>query len=327
MNKELKKNEQISLLRVICILLVVFAHSIIIYKNGWDLYETNHNSQFLNYLCSFIYLFHMPLFFSISGYLAKSTYAKTKNIQTLAFKKATRLLVPYFAVGLLYLLPIRYLAKYNGYINKPIYENILINIILGNDNGHLWFLASLFIIFLTHYLLVKYLSNKKARLLVIATLTLAGYFLPSYIGSALRNILWFHLGYILSENKAKLHFNKIIAASIFTIFAIVYFVLPSSMPFYGYCLHVLNAVVSASAILLAYILVPNRKMSAIGATIEKNSMGIYLFHSPLIYFSFAYFPDIHPVLMFVINFIAFGGLALLLTIAVRKTKLRIVLGE
>lgn len=61
--------------------------------------------------------------------------------------------------------------------------------------------------------------------------------------------------------------------------------------------------------------------------ISKSSFGLYLFHSPLIYISFSFFPDISPFLMLIINFFAFGMISYLLTLAMGKLKLSFVIGE
>lgn len=62
--------------------------------------------------------------------------------------KSKRLLIPFFTVGLLWMLPIRLLVRYQGYVGKSLWHIILIDIIMGKDNGHLWFLPTLMIIFL-----------------------------------------------------------------------------------------------------------------------------------------------------------------------------------
>ena len=56
-------------------------------------------------------------------------------------------------------------------------------------------------------------------------------------------------------------------------------------------------------------------------------MGLYLFHSPMLYISFAYWPNINPAVMLLINFIGFGTIALLLTELVRRIRCGFVIGE
>lgn len=94
------KNNKITNLRALAIMLVVLGHSIIIYKSGWNYYTTGQDCQLFNYVCLFIYLFHMPLFFSISGYLFIDSCTK-KKISTILKNKFKRLIIPYLIIGIL----------------------------------------------------------------------------------------------------------------------------------------------------------------------------------------------------------------------------------
>ena len=80
------KNPTITLMKGICILLVVAGHA------GCP-------------LTKFIYLFHMPVFFMISGYLFKREYFKNKQSLVLLFhKRILRLWVPYVITNMFFLL-------------------------------------------------------------------------------------------------------------------------------------------------------------------------------------------------------------------------------
>ena len=74
------------------------------------------------------------------------------------------------------------------------------------------------------------------------------------------------------------------------------------------------------------MLIPNKTINIL-SKISANSFGIYLFHSPLIYITFRYLPNINPILMFIINFICLGIVVYYLTIFLRKLKLGIIIGE
>ena len=60
--------------------------------------------------------------------------------------------------------------------------------------------------------------------------------------------------------------------------------------------------------------------------LSENSFGIYLFHSPLIYITFYYGVYWNPIYVVLLN-IAFGGLACLITMCIRRTPLKIVIEE
>ena len=79
-------------------------------------------------------------------------------------------------------------------------------------------------------------------------------------------------------------------------------------------------------IINAYGAMPE-KTCALVQHIDRNSFGIYLFHSPLIYIPFASIPNAHPAIVVFINFVIFGAAAFGLTELLRKTKLRVLIGE
>lgn len=61
--------------------------------------------------------------------------------------------------------------------------------------------------------------------------------------------------------------------------------------------------------------------------IARNSFGVYLFHSPLIYITFANLPDANPIIVVVLNLVVFGAVAYGLTELIRKTRLKVMIGE
>ena len=54
-------SEQITNIRVLAILIVVFGHSIILYSSAWNLYSTINKVQVLDYIKDIINLIQMPL--------------------------------------------------------------------------------------------------------------------------------------------------------------------------------------------------------------------------------------------------------------------------
>lgn len=91
-----KHYRELDIAKGIGIILVVFGHSITQYNN--------QVSGIWSVIYNFIYSFHMPFFFLISGIL--STRLLDKSIQEKKVsirKKAVRLLVPYFFIGLLFI--------------------------------------------------------------------------------------------------------------------------------------------------------------------------------------------------------------------------------
>lgn len=96
----------------------------------------------LRWVDSVIYSFHMPLFFFISGYLAAPRTANF-SVRELLKKRVSRLLIPYFFVGLCYM-PFKLVLS--AFANKPYDIGNLWQIVLGvNPMGELWFLYVLFL--------------------------------------------------------------------------------------------------------------------------------------------------------------------------------------
>lgn len=322
------KNNKIINLRVISIILVILAHSIIIYNNSWNLYSTNVSNSFFEYLCLFIYIFHMPLFFSISGFLFKSVDIKNRNELIMFFKKKVkRLLIPYFFVGTFWLIPIRYLVGYDNYVNNTLLYNVVINFILGKDNGHLWFLPSLFIIFIIYALCKYYIKSNKKMLFLSFLFSILGYLVPSYFGSALQNIFWFSLGNYISSTQDKTIRHEF--ALIFTVVVsiILYLIIYNSGIVYSkyFCL-ALKYFICLILIPLLYYYIPNKTNKLI-KMIDRNSFGMYLFHSPLVYITFSSLLIEKPITTFIVNFIIFGFLSFLITLIIRKLNLGYVIGE
>lgn len=317
-----KRDYRVDSLRALCIILVVLAHSIIIYNGEWNLYSTNHSSVALRYLCNFIYLFHMPLFFSISGFLF---YKKepSGNLKGLATKKFARLLIPFFVIGLLYMIPIRFIAHYSGYKN---YLEAVLKLLTGLDAGHLWFLPTLFGIFIYEYIVTRYIKDKRIRDVLVIVAFLLGFVVPLYFGRMLSNVVWFHAGYRIKE--LKLFGRKNVGyASVppFIVLSIAYFVLPSSFRFVYQAQIAIKTLVSFLAMLMAYNLIPNKNNSFLGY-IATNSFGVYLFHSPLIYLTYCYAADVLPLGVLIINFLLLGGISLAMTHIISKTIIRPIIG-
>ena len=82
----------------------------------------------------------------------------------------------------------------------------------------------------------------------------------------------------------------------------------------------------ALCIMNAYGVIPERTCS-VAEKIDRNSFGVYLFHSPLIYITFATIPNAHPAIVVFINLVEFGAAAYGLTELVRRTKLKVLIGE
>lgn len=162
----------------------------------------NHSAldQVLGWIVNFIYAFHMPLFFMLSGmcfYL--STKRKTILLPKLLKSKAIRLLLPFVFVSLLLSIPIKYCSGYwQG--SDHIFYDIFMGQLLLMGNSHLWFVVSLFWIFLVSYYIVKINRHKVLVLVALILLSSIGWYVEPHtnflgIPGAIKHLLFFILGY------------------------------------------------------------------------------------------------------------------------------------
>lgn len=332
---EKKRLTQLTNIRTLCIFIVVLFHSIILYSSTWDLYSTDVAVPFLDALKAFMEPVAMPLFFSLSGYLFVFTHSKKRGFVQLLKNKALRLLVPYAGVGLLFMLPIRLLVGYPGYQGKTAVQ-LGYNFLMTSDVGHLWFLPALFFIFLLAELILTVADRlpglRRAPELVLgaaaAALYLEGYRISlGYppIQSAYVNLIWFAAGYILCVRRELLQ-------TVYHHAAVKWLLAAAGLLLLGY-----ETLVAPMGVLLSvcmkslfianvYGIMPHKTCPVI-EKVDRSSFGVYLFHSPLIYITFANIPNAHPAIVVFVNLVVFGAAAYGLTTLIRKTKLKFLIGE
>lgn len=197
-------------LRCLAIVVVVFGHSIILYDPQWGLYKTSYTIDSLMWIKRIINTFQMPLFLFLSGFcffysIRKYDYKSIKRIAIGVLGKAKRLLVPFFAVAMLWMIPIRRICHYSSWRDLG-YREIIFRVFFGIDSGHLWFLPTLFFIFVFAFIAFPQVNNKKIDCLILAISfigSLIAYKLPTFmflnnIGSSL---YWFCLGFYACKYK------------------------------------------------------------------------------------------------------------------------------
>lgn len=316
------KNNKIANIRALAIIIVVLGHSIILYSTGWGFYQSDYSIPFLDKLKSFINIVQMPLFFSISGFLFYYSINKNIKLKDFLIKKAKRLLIPFIIIGICWMIPIKLIVNYPGYEELSILQ-IIKALILGTDSGHLWYLPTLFIIFIIVFFTKKNWNKSfPFELLIASILLIVSYLSPylnvySYLNQALQYLYYFYIGALLnkySNKKINSYFLCLVTVSIFIL--ILFF----------NNIKILQFIFATMFILLIYQVMSNKKNRII-EIISENSYGIYLIHSPLIYFTYTYLTNANPIIVVFINFVIFGTISLLLSMLIRKTKIKFILGE
>lgn len=215
-----QKIDHMVLLRVIAIILVVFAHATrnidspnlhMFYPQNMALWEVS--------VKGYIYSFHMPLFFWISGYFFYFSVIENKKNDSLLNQiigKFKRLVIPLYTTSFLVLLPTIFLF---GHFNETFIHQIKL-FVLAVNNDHLWFLKTLFIVFIIFIPLNRFKRNDSNLfyITIIFLWALAYYnkqFIPGIFHGAIQYIPFFIVGclsrkYEFAPNKTKYIFLFII---------------------------------------------------------------------------------------------------------------------
>ncbi len=286
------KLKHVIFLRAFTIILVVLAHS----TRGSSapalyLYNPLHTPFLEVLLLQYVYSFHMPLFFWISGYVFYfSTAEKRDQVNPILelSKKIQRLIIPLYATAFIVFLPtVFFFGHPDGSLSYMCKK-----FLLGKDIGHLWFLKSLFYIFIIIIPICNY--TKKLNLLGsivfcsgIMALSMSGIIFPRL----LRDLLFFLLGYFTRKYVTTLlkgnplFYFSILFISHFSLFAATkldlipgYFNLPLRFitPILGiYFMYFLTVHLSRLTL--------RKRIWSIVSLIDSSSYTIYLFHATFIY--------------------------------------------
>jgi acyltransferase len=146
----------------------------------------------------FVYSFHMPLFFILSGYIAKEQLANTEFSLYLKRKVASRL-VPYLFLSLLLIIPTFWTTDFTVGLELPTVDGyvkgVAATVLAGFPyfNIPTWFLICLFVVEMMHYFTSRFLTSNSRTILIAC-----GYYL---IGS----ILAWNAGFLRPTNILSQH--------------------------------------------------------------------------------------------------------------------------
>lgn len=324
---ESQRNFQIVNLRVLAILSVVLGHSCIIYDGYWSTYSAAYESNFFMLLKAVITTYQMQVFFAVSGFLFYFSIQKHSYIDIVK-NKSKRLLIPFFFVGLCWLIPVRLLAhypKYDGSYFTGVKQFVM------SDWGHLWFLPVLFVFFICLYYFLKCKSSLTKDIVFLAVCLLLGLgskFLPLFalLKLSLNWVFWFVLGFYMSKYGLKFP-NRKTSPSII-ILGMAFLVIPFvALGLKGMIGSALGFIASLFIVLALFLYIPDGPARSI-SWLDKNSMGLFLFHSPIIYVLYDRFAmSLTPLAMVTLNFFVSIIISILITIFLRKVGLKILLGE
>lgn len=127
---------EINIMRGMAVLCVVIGHS----------FNPTETPTILGFIKSFVYCFHMPAFFFISGFLEGEKRCSFSEKKQAIVKKTKRLMLPYF---FLTMVTAGLKLLFGAFARNPLnYSTLAVDVLIGrnNPNGGLWFLYALFII-------------------------------------------------------------------------------------------------------------------------------------------------------------------------------------
>lgn len=245
------------------------------------------------YLVTFIYQFHMPLFFMLSGAVFASS--PVVSFKTLVKKKTKRLILPYFVYGFAFMFPIKYVSDF--YSPKGLMKAMSSFFYTTEDSGHLWFLPTLFFCFIIFRVLQ--IVCKKAKINSIILICIVSIFLhclSSFIPTEIfslkntaANLIWFVLGFCFDDYRRVFdNFSKKqMAAIYFTSFflSISIFILPLFTSFS--LLKEIKIVFLCFSVYIVSVLISKCNNTIcdnkVFKLITRNLFYIYLFHDPFEY--------------------------------------------
>lgn len=264
-----------------------------------------------NSLTKWIYSFHMPLFFIVTGMLLKYKNSEELSLRKICRKKIRSLMIPYINLSVLVII-------LNYIIFATIGEsktNVLYTITLFGV-GSLWFLPALFIAEILFFISRKYLKNEKIRIALIGLL----FILTVIFGSEVNKWLWVvprsivGLGFISLGYYAFKFLNKLKSKNTYiVILAILSIILSQvsecssiwNLSFDNLFIYMLNAIVGSTLIILLF-----KKINIKTYYFGVNSLVLMATHQTVIQGIVRFLPG-WPYEGYII-----GGIVLLLTIII-----------
>ncbi|MEH7415545.1 acyltransferase family protein [Neobacillus drentensis] len=259
-------------------------------------------------LKTYIYTFHMPLFFFLSGYLYNK--AKFPNLKVFLAKRTKSLILPYLTFSIVVYLWFL-LLNHLGLVN---YDNNLLTPLLGSviaerksiwtvHTGALWFVACLFCTEFLFYFITKVGKTKKliGFLLLVSSVIgciynkTVGEPLPWNVDVAMISVGFYGAGFLYKEyNKSFKRFNHLTTFVFLIIVNIVtgyfnYVLTGDRVDFYNSSLgNIVLFYLSAFSGIGAFVIVVKRmKKNKFLQYIGKNSFVYLAFHQKIVFFVFS----------------------------------------
>ena len=166
------------------------------------------------YIVTWIYSFHMPLFFFLSGYC----FHVRTPFKDFLKRKISTMIIPYFALGIPIIL-FAWFEQWYGPLTFNTLKGIIWEYVLQCGRWDVWFLACLFLLNMIYWVIIVKISSTKIQLFLTILLPIIGYTyillcggrnpLPWNLDVSLMAAPFFYSGYKyrINESKIIMHFN------------------------------------------------------------------------------------------------------------------------
>lgn len=185
---------EISFIRPILIVFLLFFHAFIIYDGGWHEVNCMRNIPLYKWLDRLSYSFMLETFVFVSGYLFSFQCLGQNRrfcLWGLIKKKFSRLIIPCWIFGVLYVI---------AFENSEMLGQRVVSVLSGP--GHLWFLPMLFWCFIGGGILIKKKIITYKLLPLLAIMVILSYNpLPFRLNNAMEYFFFFYLGMLLYKGK------------------------------------------------------------------------------------------------------------------------------
>lgn len=190
-----KRLDYVSWIQFIGVLCVIFGHSM----NDIAVPDALREVKY------WVYIFHMPLFFLVSGYLFSYTggFEHKGGYWGTLKSKFSRLVIPYIIWNVLFIAPKIMMADYtNDQVElTPQYFGMLMLYPRNNILGHTWFLFALFEMFVIAILFERWKKNRLLWIPVACALVVLNCFGVTErflaVGDLMKNGIFFWTGLLL----------------------------------------------------------------------------------------------------------------------------------
>ena len=277
------------------IILVVFAHTLVP--------KMRDASDTVKFIWIFIYNFHMPLFFFISGWLFERNLPRYTGKAKFIGGKARLLMLPYLVFSLLAYAVIFAAMKVpslagvlsGGGYGTPSVRDMVLGILFYHNHAdqHLWFVYSLFIVFTVNILLPRVMKSK-ITLLVLVLLYVSKAFVhyPAILDYTASDLIFFSLARAMcAGGKSPVQKKPLVLMA-----AVVVFLAANVVYSYFYVtempqgvlkavLYITRAVCSVSGIVTVCMIsdyLSGTKLSPFFTRLGTYSYDIYLIHAPFL---------------------------------------------